>query len=339
MSYILSESKVKNSLQTNLINFSKYLDGQWWKLGVVLIAVFINTGSGILTPYLISYAIDNYIKNADLKGLASLIWILILTYLITVFATYFQARIMGTLSQSTLYKLRNDLFAKIQSLPIAFFNQNKSGDLISRINNDTDKVNTFLSQSLLQSISNFFSFIGIGIFIFFLNWQMTLVTLLSLIPVFLVTRIISPWVEKVNKKSLSSTGDLSAQVQESLSNFKAVVAFNKQDYFQEKFAETNDENYHTNILAQVASGVFNPLYSFAGNLSQILILIAGIYFIKNGQLTVGLLVGFIAYSQKFYQPLRILGSVWGSLQSALAAWSRIQDIFKVTNNLTVIKTK
>jgi len=325
-------------LQDSLNTFSDYLPGEKLKLTVAVIAVLVNSGATIVTPYLISLGIDNFISKGDLNGLTSIILILSALYLAAVVAGYLQARIMGLVSQRTLYRLRNHLFAKIQSLPISFFNQNKSGDLISRLNSDTEKINDFLSQSFLRFIATFASIVGIGIFIFFINWQMALVTLFPTILIFISTRLISPWVQRVNKEKLEAAGQLSAEVQESLTNFKAIIAFNRQEYFKQKFVEVNEINYQKSVLAEVASGVFNPLYNFVGNIAQVMVLGFGIYLISKGQLTVGLLIGFVSYTQKFYEPLRILGTIWGTLQSATAAWVRVREILGLESNLKILKS-
>jgi len=331
----LDESKKQFKMMESLQSFAGFLDGERSRIAVVCMAVLINSLATIVTPYLVSLAIDQYISKSDLNGLFNIIWLLLGIYISTVFAGYFQAKVMGRLSQRTLFRLRNSLFSKIQFLPVAFFNQNKAGDLISRLNNDTDKLNQFLSESVIRFVSIFFTLIGVGIFIFFINFQMALVTISCSLFLYFITRILSPRIKRFNKKSLESTGDLSAQVQESLSNFKVVVAFNRQSYFRQKFEEVNQENFKRSVLTEFASSLFNPIYNFAGNIAQLMVLAFGLYLISQGNLTIGLLIGFITYTQKFYEPLRILGSIWASLQSALAAWSRVQEIMSLRNNLEI----
>jgi ATP-binding cassette subfamily B protein len=323
------------NITQSIKSLSGFLSGEKATIIVVCVAVVLNSVSTIVTPHLISLAIDQYISKFDLKGLFKIIWSLLAIYLVTVFAGYFQANTMGRLSQRTLFRLRNALFSKIQYLPVAFFNQNKSGDLISRLNNDTDKLNQFLSESVIRFVSIFFGLTGIGVFIFFINYKMALVTIFSCLFLYLITRQMSPILEKLNKKSLFATGQLSAEVQESLTNFKVVIAFNRQGYFRDRFSQVNKDNFKSTFKTEFASGLFNPIYNFAGNISQLAVLVFGLYLISRGELSIGILIGFITYTQKFYEPLRILGSIWGSLQSALAAWSRIQEIMGLQNNLKI----
>jgi ATP-binding cassette subfamily B protein len=236
-----------------------------------------------------------------------------------------------------LFRLRNHVFSHIQSLPIAFFHQNKAGDLISRINNDTDKVNQFLSEFLIRFTSTFISLLGIGVFVFWLNARMSLVMLMSAIIIIVSTRLLSGWVQRTNKTSLEAEGGLSAEIQQSLDNFKVLVAFHRQDYFLESVQRANEKSRTGLYKAQIASGIFNPLYTAAGSIAQVALLVYGVLLIQDGQLTTGLLIGFLVYAQKFYEPLRILGALWGNFQSTMAAWSRIEEILRLTSSLKVIK--
>src|SRR6202042_2643446 len=152
-------------------------------------------------------------------------------YLVGVVSSYTQIRTMGGVGRRVLYSLRNALFMKLQDLPVAFFNQNKAGDLISRVNNDTDKLNQFFSQSLMQFIGSIAIMTGAGIFLLSINLRLGAAALVPAVLLWIFTKFISPWVKKKNAANLKSVGGLSAEIQESLNNFKAVIAFNRRDYF------------------------------------------------------------------------------------------------------------
>ncbi len=246
---------------------------------------------------------------------------------------------MGGVGRRLLFRIRNALFNKLQELPIAFFNQNKSGDLISRINSDTDKLNQFISQALMQFIGNFFLIIGTGIFMLVLHPKLALVTLIPAVGIVIITSVLSPWVKRKNKSSLESLGSLSAEVQESLSNFKVVVAFNRLDYFRQKFQDSNEKNYKKSLLSGIASTIFIPIYAFATNIASILCIIYGLSLISSGGLTIGLLIGFQFYVNNFYSPLRQVASVWASFQLALASLERVGEVLDMTSNLEVVSSK
>ncbi len=304
---------------------------------VAFLAMFVAAILNLAGPILVGHAVDNYIQEGKYHGLIVFGGILLGTYIIALFAGYLQTRLMGNVGQRMLYTLRNSVFEKLQELPYDFFNQNKTGDLISRINNDTDKINQFFSQSLMQFLRAILIMIGSGIFLLSIKWELGLAALSPAVFIWLFTRVISPWVKKKNAESLKSVGSLSSEVQESLENFKVVVAFNRRDYFRQRFALVNRKNYQAAVKAGIANNIFLPVYTLFSNIGLLIVLALGIYFISIGQFTIGLLISFIAYVNSFYNPLRQLASLWANFQLALAAWDRVRKILELKNNLPQIR--
>lgn len=300
---------------------------------IAFIVMAVNSGIAMLTPYLIGYTIDHYIQTKIYRGLITFTGILLGLYLISAVTDYLQTKIMGSIGQRMLYSLRNAVFNKIQSLPIAFFNQNKAGDLISRINNDTDKVNQFFSQSLLQFVDSIFTMLGAAIFLLVIHVELGAAALIPAVFILIFVKIISPIVKKRNAASLKSTGGLSAEIQESLGNFKTIVAFNRRDYFRNKFNSANVVNYKTSVSAGLINNIFVPVFTLFSNIAQLIVLTFGIYLISIGNFSIGLLISFIAYVQYFYQPLRQLATLWASFQTAMAAWDRISIILNLQSDL------
>ena len=126
---------------------------------------------------------------------------------------------------------------------------------------------------------------------------------------------------------------MSAEIQESMSNFRVIVAFNRLDYFRQKFDEANERNFAASVSAGLANNIFVPLYGLAFNLAQLIVLAYGFYLIAAGSLTVGLLIGFLLYVNSFYMPLRQLAAVWSSFQLALAGLDRISDVLALESNM------
>lgn len=298
-----------------------------------LIAILINSGINLVGPILVARAVDDYILVGEYQGVLIISAVLFGLYLISLVASYLQTQIMGRVGQHVLFNLRNTVFNKLQSLPVAFFNQNKAGDLISRINNDTDKLNQFFSQSLMQFIGNIFMMIGAAIFLLSINIKLGAATLAPAVLLLVFTQVISPWVKSRNKLSMQSTGGMSSEIQESLNNFKVIVAFNRRDYFRDKFTEANERNYKASLKAGVANNIFAPIYTLCSNLAQLIVLAYGIYLITQGQFTIGLFISFIGYAMRFYDPLRQLAAIWASLQTALAGWDRIAEILALDSDL------
>ncbi|MFA9388483.1 MAG: ABC transporter ATP-binding protein [Prolixibacteraceae bacterium] len=303
---------------------------------IAFIAMTIAAILSLLGPVIIGYTIDHYIQTKQFHGVLKFSGILLAMYIVSLFAGYIQSKLMGTVGQRMLYTLRNSVFEKIQELPLDFFNQNKTGDLISRINNDTDKINQFFSQSLMQFIRFIMVMIGAAIFLLSINFELGAAALAPAIIIFIFTRFISPWVKRLNSDNLKSTGALSAEVQESLNNFKVIVAFNRRDYFKKRFEEVNRDNYKTAVKAGVVNNLFAPVYTFFSNIGQLIVLAFGIFLIAQGNFTVGLLISFLAYINNFYHPLQQMASLWANFQLALAAWDRILKILNLENNMPIL---
>lgn len=332
------EGYIKNA-KKSFAQFSQYIANDKKKILPVFILILLNSAAGVLTPYFVAKGIDRYIATSDIGGLGRIIILLISIYVTTAAIGYFQTRIIGSISQRTLFRLRASIFEKLQSLPIAFFHENKAGDLMSRINNDTDKLSQLLNETVPQFAGNFFVIFGIGIFVFVLNWKLAIVLLFSTLIVTIITRALGPVIEDLNKKSSAALGNLSASVQESLANFKVIVAFNRRNYFEESLRQDNEKNYKAYIRTGFANRILEPIYEFAGAASQLAVLLFGVYFISTGQLTIGLLIGFLAYGQRFYDPLRYIAAMMGTIQGALASWSRIRNILKLESHLKVMSAE
>jgi ATP-binding cassette subfamily B protein len=324
------------------MQFGQFLRNEKKRLLLAIISIALNSAATIASPFILGYTIDNFVVKKNLTGITYFSLILGGIALIIFITNFVQFRTMGVLGQNVLFKLRNALFAKIQTLPLKFFNQNKLGDLISRINNDTDKLNQFFSQQLNQFVGNIFTLVGIGIFIFFINYRLAAVTLVTAVILFIATSFISPWLERRNRLSLQSLGGLSAEVSESLNYFKVIVSFNRRDYFRQNFNQSNQENFKMSIRAGIANNFIGPVYDFSGNIAMLLVLIYGIFLISHGQLTIGILVSFLSYTDRFYSPLRQMASLWAGVQTAMAAWSRIFEILHLKSDLPLLpqnKTK
>jgi ATP-binding cassette, subfamily B, bacterial len=304
-------------------------------LALALVIVLINASLSLLGPFIIGHTIDKYVVTRQFSGVLKFGSLLFGIYMASLVTGYLQAKLMGGIGQRLLFNLRNDLFRKLQELPIEFFYANKAGDLISRINNDTDKLNQFFAQSLVQFMASIFIMTGAGIFLLTINPLLGGAALVPAVLILIFTRVITPWVKSRNAKNLTSTGNLSAEIQEILGNFKVVVAYDRRDYFRKKFGVANTQNYMTAIRAGIANNLFMPVYTFFSNAGQMVVLVFGIYLISTGRFSIGLLISFLSYVSSFYNPLRQLAALWTNFQIALAGWDRISVILKLENNLEI----
>jgi ATP-binding cassette, subfamily B, bacterial len=338
MNYTLETSKAfgkKTTLRAGVKRFIPLIKPEMGLVIVALVAMLISTCMSLLGPIIIGRGIDTYVRLKDNHGLLLAALVLMAVYLVAVICSYTQIRTMGGVGRRVLFSLRNALFTKLQELPVAFFNQNKAGDLISRVNNDTDKLNQFVAQALMQFLSSLFLMTGVAVFALSLNFRLGIAALLPAAAVLVVTKATSAWVKARNVRSLQSVGGLSSEIQQSLENFKVIVAFNRMDYFQRKFEAANEANYAAAVSAGYASNVFMPLYGLANHLAQLLVVAYGILLIRAGQSTAGQLIGFLLYVNTFYGPMRQLATVWSSFQLALAALDRISEVMALESDMAL----
>jgi ATP-binding cassette subfamily B protein len=298
----------------------------------------VNSTLNLMGPYIIGYTINEYFVSKNFHGVLINAALLFCMYLVALGTSYFQTKRMGGVGQRVLFTLRNAIFNKLQQLPVDFFNQNKAGDLISRVNNDTDKLNTFFSQSLIQFIGSIATMTGAGVFLLIIQPNLGAAALVPGVFILIFTSLVSPWVKRRNATNLKSVGGMSAEIQESLNNFKVIIAFNRRDYFRKRFDGANRDNYRTAIGAGLANNLILPVYSFFSGLAQLTVLIYGIYLISTGNFTAGFLISYLSYATLFYNPLRQLAALWTSFQVAMAGWDRISQILVLDNNLTTVKT-
>jgi len=332
----LSEKQEKTSTLKGLQKLLQLISHEKSNLLRALVAILVNSTLNLLGPFIIGYTINKYVQNKQYQGVLLFSGILLAMYLVALLSSYLQTKWMGGVGQRMLFTLRNAIFNKLQQLPVDFFNQNKAGDLISRVNNDTDKLNTFFSQSLMQFIGSIATMVGAGVFLLIIHPNLGAAALAPGLLILLFTMLVSPWVKRTNAVNLKSVGAMSAEIQESLNNFKVIIAFNRRDYFRKRFDEANKDNYSTAIGAGLANNIFLPVYSFFSSFAQLTVLIYGIYLISTGNFTIGFLISYISYATLFYNPLRQLASLWTSFQVAMAGWDRISQILSLDTNLLTV---
>ena len=303
---------------------------------IAVIAILVNSTLNLLSPLIIGLTIDKYVQHKNFHGVLVNAALLLGMFLVALVTSYMQTMLMGGVGQRMLFTLRNSIFNKLQQLPVGFFNQNKAGDLISRVNNDTDKINQFFSQSLMQFIGSIATMTGAGIFLLAINIRLGSATLLPAVLILLFTFLVSPWVKRKNAANLKSVGGMSAEIQESLNNFRVIIAFNRRDYFRKRFDSANQHNYATAVGAGLANNIFVPFYGLFSSLAQLIVLAYGIYLISQGLFTIGLLVSYFSYATNFYNPLRQLAALWANFQVAMAGWDRISYILALDTDLGTI---
>lgn len=294
---------------------------------VVFILCFITTLISILGTRLNGYTIDKFIKTGDIKGLAFICMILVLMYLVNIFSTYYQNSVMIKISQKVSAKIREELFTALQSLPLKYFDNNSSGDLMSRLTNDVDNINTTLSQSVTQLFSGIINIVGMFIAMILLSPILTLIGMITIPLTFITTKILAKKTQRFFVKQQRELGSLNGYIEEMVSGQKVVLLFSEEERVKEEFSEINERLTKSAIIAQGVSSFMGPINNFINNISYLIISVAGGYLILKGHtLTVGIVFSFLLYMRNFTRPINEIMNLFNTIQSALAGAERVFEV-------------
>ena len=295
-------------------------------LALVLCSIVIATASGLLGPYLMGVAIDRYIAAGIFSGIPRIAWWMFAAYLT---ANVFQALadwIMASVSQRSLSRLRRDLFAHMQNLPIRFFDSRPVGELMSRLTNDIDAINQAVSQNVTSLFASVLSLSGILAAMFMLNLWLALASLLVAPIMFWFTGFVARSTRQGFRDLQRQLGGLNGVMEEALSGQKVIKAFRRNESVLENFRRQNQEVYKTALRANSSALLLMPLTGVLGNFFVIVLAAFGGWLALQGLVSVGIIATFIVYGQNFIQPLRQLANMYNAIQAALAGAERIFEI-------------
>ena len=249
--------------------------------------------------------------------------ILALIYLLGVLAIRGQILRVGWIMQRLLAQLRQDIFVKIQSLPLSFFDQSEAGDLMSRLLNDVSTVNQAFGQTIAQMLGNLFSIVGIIIAMLFINLQLGLLSNLVVPLMIFTTGLFARWARTRFRVTRQTIGELSTKLEEDIGSVREAQAFNRVSLNIEEFEQLNAANRDANIEAVAITAAFLPSIDFLNTLATAGVLAYGGYLAVTGAATVGVVTAFLLYVQQFFRPIQILSQFYTQAQSAFAGLERI----------------
>ncbi|GAA0126257.1 ABC transporter ATP-binding protein [Clostridium sp. CTA-19] len=298
-------------------------------LVLVFIFIIITSLISLAVPYLIGRSIDimsfgNGLVN--FKMLEIIVIVLICSYIVDGILNFLQGYFIAGISQKIVKNLRNDLFKKLQKLPISFFDTNSNGDIMSRLSNDIDNVSTTISQSTIQLMSGVISIVGSLIMMLTLSTWLTLASIITIPLVFLLTKTIAKRTKFLFKEQQVELGKLNGMIEESISGIFVVKAFNYEEKVVEEFYSINNKLCNVGIKAQILSGFIMPLMNVINNIGFAVVAgVGGILAVRN-MITVGIIASFLSYSRQFTRPLNDLANIFNTLQSAVAGAERVFEV-------------
>lgn len=335
--------KPKNAKKT-LYRIWSYMGKRKPPLAAAIILVIVTSLLNLLGPYLIGVIIDEHIIPKDISGTIRMSLILAGIYITTSLLTWLQTYLMVNVSFTTIGMLRQDLFAKLQTLSLRFFDKRAHGELMSRVTNDIDNLNSALSQSVIQALSSILSLVGITIAMFSLNWILAIITLIVIpLMVIIVRQILKRSSENFVKRQ-KDLGELNGFVEEAISGGEVVTLFSKEKDFLTVFNERNEQLRSSATKAETFSGFLGPVTNFINNLGLALVIGAGAFMAVQGSVTVGMIASFVNYSRQFSRPISQMANLVNTILSAIAGAERVfaimdeqPDVTNKPNALSVTK--
>lgn len=262
-------------------------------------------------------------SGIDFGKIGQILLTLLGLYLLSTVFSFIQGFTMTGVAQKITYQLRKDIAAKINRLPMNYFDKKTHGEVLSIITNDIDTVSQNLNQSITQIITSICTLIGILIMMFSISWQMTLVSLVILPLTIIVVSIVVKKSQKYFKSQQDYLGHVNGQVEEVYSGHNIVKAFNGEEKARQTFQKANEELYHSAWKSQFLSGLMHPIMNFIGNVGYVGVAILGGYLAVKGTITVGNIQSFIQYNRQFTQPINQIAQVSSMLQAMVAAAERV----------------
>ncbi|MDQ1583984.1 MAG: ATP-binding cassette, subfamily multidrug efflux pump, partial [Microbacteriaceae bacterium] len=256
---------------------------------------------------------------------AVLAWVLALYILASVFG-YLQGLVLNGVVQRTVYRLRSDVEAKINRLPLRYFDRMQPGELLSRVTNDIDNVAQSLQQTLSQLLTSLLTVVGVIVMMFILSPLLAVIALVTIPLTIGITAVIAKRSQKLFVAQWKHTGELNAQIEETFTGHALVKVFGRHREVEERFRDKNDELFTASFGAQFVSGIIMPAMMFVGNLVYVAIAVVGGLLVASGSMLLGDVTAFIQYSRQFTQPLTQLGSMANVLQSGVASAERVFEL-------------
>nr|WP_304358319.1 ABC transporter ATP-binding protein [Clostridium paraputrificum] len=305
-----------------------YLKEHKTKLIIIGFSIIVYTLTKLIGPFLMGYIIDNYITIPNVDGLLKWVVILFCVYALSSLAGWFQNYINADVAAQTVNKIRTDLFNKIETLSLRFFDSTPHGELLSRFTNDIDNIGITLSNSIIELTSNLIQLVGVLIFMLVLNIRLAVITLVATPFLAIIVTLLIKRTRRLYGEQQGKLGDLNAYIEEEISGLKVVKAYGLENEVVKRFHEKNKSFKDTAIKAQFTSYLMIPLMNGLSNVTLVLIIVAGSMLTLKGDASIGLIVTFINFARLFFQPINQMSNLYNQLGLAFTGAERVMDILK-----------
>lgn len=303
-----------------------YLKPHLGKMAVAVVAMFVVTGLTLLTPYLVAQAIDNYIVAGDAEGLTRIALYTAAAFLGILVASGVQTYLLSWVGQKVLATLRSELFHHLQRLPVGYHDTNIIGVTVSRVINDVSVINDLLSQGLVTLVGDTLLLVGIVVVMVGMSPKLALLTFCVLPLMIIATTLFTRRAQSAFRATRTSVAAVVGNLAENIAGMRVIQAFAQEDATQMRFSSVNSANRDANISAMSLSFIFLPTVEFLSMLATAIVLWFGGLAVARDEITLGIVVAFLAYVTRFFNPIQELSQLYTTMQSAMAGGERVLDL-------------
>lgn len=311
--------------------FASYLKNYSLKLFLAVMAMLMVSLSSLAGPYLAKIAVDNYIIQGQLEGLKVIAFLIILSYLSFWFFSYHQTYLANYIGQNIIAELREDLYQKLISMPVSFYAQEKTGNIMSAVTHDVNALTELLSTGFIHLLNDFFTVIGITAVMLYLDYRLALLSFIVIPLVIISVRYLGKKMRGAYSELRQKLAELNAELEENLSGIRLIQALNRETKNEGDFKNLSWQNFKANLKAASYFALLFPLMELAKVLGEAVVLAAGGAAVISGRISLGIIIAFMAYVRRFFAPLADLSQVYNTYQAAGAALERISSYLKLEN--------
>ncbi|MGO4444118.1 ABC transporter ATP-binding protein [Mycobacterium sp. 2YAF39] len=265
-------------------------------------------------------------RGVDFAAVGRTLLLALALYLVAALLIWLQARMLNVAVQRTMVALRSDVENKVHRMPLSYFDSRQRGEVLSRVTNDVDNIQTSLSMTISQLLTSVLTVVAVLVMMLTISPLLTLLTIVTVPLSLWATRVIARRSQRLFVAQWANTGRLNAHIEETYSGFTIVKTFGHRAHAQEQFSEFNDDVYQSSYGAQFFSGLVSPATVFIGNISYVAVAVVGGLQVATGQITLGGIQAFIQYVRQFNQPLTQVAGMYNTLQSGVASAERVFDL-------------
>lgn len=294
-------------------------------LFLLMLAVVVVVACSVYAPKLQSNAIDA-IAGRQWDKLSPILIVMVIIYIIHSICTYMQSKLSAVLSQNIVSRMRKDLFLNIVNLSIRYLDANSHGDIMSRMTNDIENISTTVSQSMSSLFSGILTVIGTVVMMVVLCPRLAALSCVTVILTIVATRLLSKAMRFFFKKRQVILGQLNGNVEEMVTGYRTVVAYNRQNAVVKDFDNVSDELTRVGIIAEILGGSMGSVMNVVNNVGFVIIAAFGGYFAINNIISIGVISAFIVYARQFGRPIDELAQIYGQIQTAVAGAERVFEV-------------